>query len=71
MVSLASGIFFYDGVADRLLESESRGEQQFVEFVRKNLLSQKPDVFSAIGLTVNLTFTSQSLHVFVIQNVFQ
>ena len=45
LVSLASGIVLDDAVADRLLESESRGEEQFVEFACENLLSESPDVF--------------------------
>ena len=45
LVSLASGIVLDDAVADRLLESESRGEEQFVEFAHENLLSESPDVF--------------------------
>ena len=58
LVSLASGIVLDDGVADRLLESESRGEQQFVEFVRENLLSQKPDVFVKLPRNNVTTFSS-------------
>jgi hypothetical protein len=45
LVSLASGIVLDDAVADRLLESESRGKEQFVEFARENLLSESPDIF--------------------------
>ena len=59
LVSLASGIVLDDGVADRLLESESRGEQQFVEFVRENLLSQKPVVFVKLPRN-NVTTLSSS-----------
>jgi hypothetical protein len=45
LVSLASRVVLDDGFADRLLESEGRGEEQFVEFARGNLLSESPDVF--------------------------
>ena len=59
LVSLASGIVLDDDdVADRLLESESRGEQQFVEFVRENLLSQKPDIFVKLSRNNVTTFSS-------------
>ena len=60
LVSLASGIVLDDGVADRLLESESRGEQQFVDFVRENLLSQKPDVFLRLPRNNVTTFSSSN-----------
>jgi hypothetical protein len=45
LVSLASGFVLDDAVADRLLESEKRGEKQFVEFACENLLSKSPDIF--------------------------
>ncbi|CAB4001142.1 Hypothetical predicted protein [Paramuricea clavata] len=57
LVSLASGIVLDDAIADRLLESETRGEEQFVEFARENLLSESPDVFVKLPRNMVTTFS--------------
>lgn len=51
LVCLASGFVVEDEVADKLLEAEKHGEEQFVKFARDNLLSAKPDIF--VKLTRN------------------
>ena len=58
LVSLASGFVLDDAIANRLLESEKRGEKQFVEFVRENLLSESPDIFVKLPRNNVTTFST-------------
>lgn len=58
LVSLASGFVLDDDVADKLLESESRGEEQFVQFARENLLSENPDIYVKLPRNKVKTFSS-------------
>ena len=48
LVSLATGAVLENDVADSLLRSEEIGEEQFQTFVKKNLLSEEPDIFTAL-----------------------
>ena len=45
LVSLASGFVVDDNVADSFLEAEQNGENQFLDFVQNNLVSEEPDIF--------------------------
>ena len=58
LVSLASGFVLDDTVADNLLESEKRGEEQFVAFACDNLLGETPDVFVKLTRNKIQTFSS-------------
>ena len=58
LVSLASGFVLDDDIADRLLESKNRGEAQFVEFARDNLLGENPDIFVKLTKNKITTFST-------------
>ena len=58
LVSLSSGFVLDDAAADLLLESEKRGEHQFREFTRNNLLSENPDIFVKLRRNKIATFSS-------------
>ena len=46
LLSLASGVMVENDVADNLLDAEEIGEQQFVDFSKKYLLGEIPDIFT-------------------------
>ena len=48
LVCLASGFVVQEDVADKLLEAEKHGEEQFVKFARDNLLSTEPNIFAKL-----------------------
>ena len=48
LISLASGFVVDDNVADSFLEAEQSGENQFLDFVQNNLISEEPDIFQPI-----------------------
>lgn len=45
-------------MADSLLESEKRGEKQFVEFARDSLLSESPDILVKLRRIKVTTFST-------------
>ena len=58
LVSLASGAVLEDDVADNLLRAEGIGEEQFNAFVKENLLSEEPDIFTTLKRNKLQTFSS-------------
>ena len=58
LVSLATGALLENDVADSLLRAEEIGEEQFQTFVKKNLLSEEPDIFTTLKKNKLPTFSS-------------
>ena len=58
LVSLATGAVLENDVADSLLRAEEIGEEQFQTFVKKNLLSEEPDIFTTLKKNKLPTFSS-------------
>ena len=58
LVSLPSGAVLEDNVADNLLRAEEIGEEQFNAFVKENLLSEEPDIFTTLKRNKLQTFSS-------------
>ena len=48
LVCLASGFVVQEDVADKLLEAEKHGKEQFVKFAQDNLLSTEPNIFAEL-----------------------
>ena len=48
LVSLATGAVLENDVADHLLRAEEIDDEQLKTFVRKNLFSEKPNIFTTL-----------------------
>jgi hypothetical protein len=57
LLALASGVMVDNQVADTLLNAEILGEQQFVEFSKRNLLGDDPDIFTKLKRNKIQTFS--------------
>ena len=58
LLSLASGVMVENDVADNLLNAEEIGEQQFLDFSKKHLLGENPDIFTKLKRNKLQTFSS-------------
>ena len=58
LLSLKSGKIVKNDVADNLLNSEEIGEQQFLDFSKKYLLSENPDIVTKLKRNELQTFSS-------------
>lgn len=63
LVNISTGVELEDGVADKLLEAEQLGEDQFNDFCKENLFSDDKDIYKKIKKNNIRTFTTKAITV--------
>lgn len=63
LICISSGVEVQTDVADRILQAEELGENQFSELCQNNLFTDNPDIFTKIKKNKLQTFPSKKLTV--------